>query len=53
MSNQRRWKEFIAYWNTIYAGNFDCAGDLVYEVNQKIEEIKKRHTTKAPIGGRI
>jgi hypothetical protein len=41
MSKDARWKRFLRYWDTVYARDFDCVGDLVYEVTQKIKEIKK------------
>ena len=41
MRQDKRWKEFLKYWNTIYAGDYDCVGDLVYEMSQKIKEIQE------------
>jgi len=32
----------MRWWNTVYARDYDCAGDLVWEISQKIDEIKKR-----------
>ena len=42
MNGSARWKAFMRYWNTVWAGNYDCAGDLVWEISQEIEKIKGR-----------
>ena len=40
MSNSRRWREFITWWNNLdYKGHFDKK-ELIEAIEKKIEEIK-------------
>lgn len=43
MSNSRRWREFISWWNTVSLEEYlyNDTKVLIHAINKKIDEIKR------------
>jgi hypothetical protein len=46
MNNSKRWIEFLKFWNTIFADDYESVGNLVYYIDSKIRELKENKKEK-------